>query len=111
MPHVVLVARGHEVGLATHAPVAALERAPGTGSLLVVLAHERPFDVALGVERGQLALQASRLGPVDGEAHGDHHRRIAPRRRARCNVGSWRTKPTSSAPTSRPSTWSSPPRS
>ena len=77
MPDVVLVARRHEVGLAADARVAALERAPGARPLLVVLAHERPLDAPLGVQRGQLALQARRLGAVHGEADRDHGRRIA----------------------------------
>ena len=80
MPDVVLVARRHEVGLAADAGVAALERAPGARSLLVVLAHERPLDAPLGVQRGELALEARRLGAVHGEADGDHGRRIAPGR-------------------------------
>jgi hypothetical protein len=45
--------------------------------VLVVLAHEGPCDVALGIQRGQLALQADRLGAMDGEADRDHERRIA----------------------------------
>jgi hypothetical protein len=45
--------------------------------MVVVLAHERPCDVALGVQRAQLALQAGRVGAVDGEADRDHALRIA----------------------------------
>ena len=80
MPDVVLVARRHEIGVAADARVAALERAPRARPLFVVLAHERPCDALLGVERGQLALQARRLRTVHGETDGDHDRRIARRR-------------------------------
>ena len=86
MPDVVLVAGGDELRRGADPRVAALEGAPGAAARLVVLAHERPLGVALLVQRGELARQARGVGPVDGEADGDHARRIAdfpPRRRRR----------------------------
>ena len=77
MPDVILVAGRHEARVVADARVAALERAPGAGPLLVVLAHEAPLDALLSVERRQLALQAFRHGTVHGEADRDHDRRIA----------------------------------
>jgi hypothetical protein len=79
MPDVVLIARRHEGGLRADACVAALEGAPGARPALVVLAHERPLGALLGVQRGQLALQARRVGLVHSETNRDHGRRIANR--------------------------------